>query len=223
MILLTGGSGLLGTEIQKHLDCYAPSRQELDITKSFNVPRETELIVHCAAYTDVEKAEFDQEFCYEVNTEGTYQLAKLGIPMVYISTEYVFDGDRGNYRETDPINPINYYAKTKAWGEEACFETDFIIIRTLFKKRPWKYPVAFTDQYTSGDYVDVIAPIIVKVILAHEVYNDIIHVGTGRKSIYDLAIQSREVGDIKRDDVNVPLPYDTSLNLDKLKELYREH
>ena len=214
---------MLGTELQKHLECYAPSSKELDLTQKITVPRETDLIVHCAAYTDVEGAEFNQQLCYDINTEGTYQLAKLGIPMVYISTEYVFDGERGNYHEDSPLNPVNYYAKTKAWGEEACYETDFIIIRTLFKKRPWKYPAAFEDQYTSGDYVDVIAPMIAKAIIGHDVFNDVLHVGTGRKSIYELASQSREVKKIRRRDVKVDLPEDTSLNLDKWKELYREH
>ena len=115
MIFLTGGSGLLGTELQKYIQCIAPSSNEFNILFQRKVPKETSLIVHCAAYTDVEKAETDRMRCYDTNVIGTANLAKLGIPIVYISTEYVFDGTEGNYKEDSERNPINYYAKTKAW------------------------------------------------------------------------------------------------------------
>lgn len=223
MILLTGGSGLLGSELRSHLDCYAPTRQELDITKPFKIPSDTKLIVHCAAYTDVEGAESNQLNCYKTNVEAVENLAKHKIPMVYISTEYVFDGAEGGYHEEAPRNPVNYYAKTKMWGEDASQLTESLILRVLFKPRPWKYPKAFVDQYTSGDYVDAIAPMILKAILEYPNRHDVLHIGSERKSIYDLAKQTRNVGEIYRKDVKVTIPYDTSLNLDKWKEFINEH
>ena len=70
MILLTGGSGLLGTELQKYLDCDIPTKEELDITKEIRWPTNYSLIVHCAAYTDVVKAEKEPDKCYDVNFFG---------------------------------------------------------------------------------------------------------------------------------------------------------
>lgn len=218
MILLTGGSGLLGTELQKYIDCYAPTHDELDVLHSVIVPKETSMIVHCAAYTDVEEAENNQSMCYGVNVEGTSNLARLKIPMVYISTEYVFDGEKGNYTEEDQTNPINYYAKTKEWGEAASTQTESLRIRVLFKPSPWKYPRAFTDQYTSGDYVEAIAPMIAMAVKNYPDRHTILNIGTGRKSIYWLAKETRNVGKIERSEVEVDLPYDTSLNLNKWKE-----
>lgn len=223
MIYLTGGSGLLGSELQKYLNCFSPSHQEQDILYAPRVPRETSMIVHCAAYTDVEKAEQENGLCYAVNVEGTVNLARLNIPMVYISTEYVFDGKKGNYSETDETNPVNFYAKTKLWGEYASRDTQSLRLRVLFKPSPWKYPKAFVDQWTSGDYVEAIAPIIAKVILEYPERHDVLNIGTGKKSIYTLARETREVEEICRSDVGVNLPRDTSLNLDKLKEFINEY
>lgn len=200
----------------------APSHEELDILRP-KIPKGTSLIIHCAAYTDVEGAEDNKSLCYGVNVEGTLALARYKIPMVYISTEYVFGGMDGNYKETDERFPVNYYAKTKAWGEDASRETESLRIRVLFKPSPWAYPKAFTDQYTSGDYVEVIAPLIAKAIKDYPNRNDVLHIGTGRKSIYDLARKTREVGKIKRSDVKVRIPKDTSLNLDKWKEFINEY
>jgi len=81
-----------------------------------------EAIIHCAAYTEVDKAEDEEELCRRVNAIATKEIAecakKLDIPMIYISTDYVFDGTKdGEYTEEDIPNPINVYGKTKYEGE----------------------------------------------------------------------------------------------------------
>jgi dTDP-4-dehydrorhamnose reductase len=144
LILLTGGSGRLGTELKKLRDFHAPSQKELDITKPIHPAYALyDLIVHCAAYTDVTEAEKNPKDCFMTNVLGTSNLAKLGVPILYISTEYVVD-------------PTNYYAKSKLIGESILNDKSKIL-RLLFKPRPWPWKYAFKDQYTSGDYVDVIA------------------------------------------------------------------
>src|SRR3990167_3771670 len=172
MILLTGGSGLLGQELQKifkrdGVDFSAPlkiwnGKPYLDITdselKGFWWEPDFHLIVHCAAYTDVVKAETEKELCYQTNVIGTRNLASLGIPMLYISTEYVFDGEEGNYDENDYPNPQNFYALTKLLGEyEARQARRSVVVRCLFKPRPFKHDVACDDQWTTGSHADVIA------------------------------------------------------------------
>lgn len=214
MILLTGGSGLLGRELRKHMDCVAPSRDEFDVERP-RLPEGVSMIVHAAAYTDVARAEVEREECYGVNVLGTLNMALLGLPLVYISTAYVFDGMRGDYCEDDATNPINVYARTKELGEHMARRAPrWLIIRTLFKPRPFEHPSACTDQYTNGDYVDVIAPMLASAITMFYEYkmsNRVLHIGTTKRSMYELAKQTRDVQPIKRTEICTPLPRDVSL------------
>lgn len=183
-ILLTGGSGLLGTELKKYLKVIAPTHTEMDITKPIHSKNNYDLIIHGAAYTNVVKAEKeDREACYAANVTGTINLlhAFKNIPFVYISSEYAKD-------------PVNYYAETKQLAEEEVIKraSHYLIVRTLFKPTPFPFPRAFSDQYTEGDYVDVITPLLVKTIESWDKKtNKLIYVGTGRKTIFELAKRTR--------------------------------
>lgn len=215
MILLTGGSGLLGRELRKNMKCYAPSHKEFDVERPPELLEGISMIVHAAAYTDVARAEIERDKCYGVNVLGTMNMALLGLPLVYVSTEYVFDGTLGDHGEEDATNPVNVYARTKELGEHMARRAPrHLVIRCLFKPRPFEHPRACVDMWTSGDYVDVIAPMIAKAVQLFEIgaIGGTLHIGTGRKSIYDLAHQSREVLPITRDAVGVRLPRDTSLD-----------
>ena len=179
MILLTGGSGLLAKYLKLESD--RPKHQELDITKPIT-PRDYELIVHAAAYTDVQKAESQKLECFNVNVNGTLNLlaAYPTTPFVYISSEYAH-------------KPLNFYSLTKRIAEELV-ETypNYLIIRTLFKPTPWPFEKAFIDQWTQGDSVDIIAPLIDKAIMDWDrTGKKTIYVGTGRKRIYDIAIKTK--------------------------------
>jgi len=226
LILLTGGTGLLGQELQKHMEFYAPSRKQLDIYTEFDNPynwsigdphpnflwlkRENQslddsnpekikLIVHAAAYTDVVKAETEKELCYETNVIGTRNLASLAIPMLYISTEYVFDGEKGSYDENDYPNPVNFYSLTKLLGEYESRRTKSVVARLLFKPRPFEHPSACIDMHTSGDYTDRIAQELVIAIKKFDQLPPTIHIGTGRKSVFELARQTRDAAPINRE------------------------
>ena len=221
MILLTGGSGLLGSQLQNLISCVAPSHEEFDILNPV-LPPDIHIIVHAAAYTDVAKAQDDVLTVTEVNVRGTKNMCSFRLPIVYISTEYVFDGTKGDYYENDIINPLNVYAITKAQGEGYVAEIPrHLIIRTLFKPDPFKHERAFIDQWTTGDYVDVIAPMIAKAIHLFEknYVRGTLHIGTEKKSTYDLASRSRRVTAIRRSQVETPMPRDTSLNCAKWESL----
>lgn len=144
--LVTGASGQLGYDIVNELnkrgyfDYYAPTsaqmnitngEQVLDIIKKYN----PDVIFHCAAYTAVDKAEEDKETCYNVNVNGTKNIVlaakECGAKVVYISTDYVFDGTKdGVYLPEDKTNPINYYGYTKLCGEKEVSELeDYLIVR----------------------------------------------------------------------------------------------
>lgn len=233
-MLLTGGSGRLGTELRALLHVTAPDEVEMDITRPDSIAAaldrvRPDVVVHAAAYTDVSGAEADHAACWRVNVEGTRNMvravARRGAHLVHISTDYVFDGARGGYREDDaPGPPPNYYALTKLVAEQVARLCDpHLIIRTSFRPRDWPYPVAFTDLYTSQDYVDVIAPDIALAI-AHcrDIPYEILHIATERKSAYELARRRSDVRPGTKSDAGVNLPDDISLDVSRWQTLKAE-
>lgn len=190
-ILITGGTGKLATELKKHLSGHYVGSKDLDFTKS--IPKEEyDLILHIGAYTDVKKAEFkDKQKCFMVNVYGTFNLIQnyKDTPFIYISTEYAH-------------NPIGVYALTKKLGEEIVkTHPHHLILRTLFKPNPFPFPKAYIDQYTQGDYVDVIAKLLVKKVKKWDRKTcKLEYLGTGRKTMFELAKRTRP--DVKPNSVN---------------------
>lgn len=147
-ILITGATGQLGSELRNLLDernvAYdAFDSHGLDITDEETVMKKVEelqpkVIYHCAAYTDVDNAEDQYKAAnWQVNETGTQNIAqaakKVGALLVYVSTDYVFDGTNpGEYKEDDPTNPKNEYGKAKLAGEEIVKQTldNYYIVRT---------------------------------------------------------------------------------------------
>ena len=231
MILLTGGSGRLGTELQRLLPhVVAPPSAELDLTQPESIAVALDkyrpsAALHAAAYTDVKGAETDRAQCWAVNVGGTRNLVKAlgGTPLVYISTDYVFYGDTGGYAEDDPVGPVrNYYALSKLVAEEvARVAPRHLVIRTSFRPREWPYPTAFEDVYTSQDYVDVIAPeIALAVRHLDAVPFDTLHIATERKSVFELARRrSDSVSPGSKADAGVDLPDDISLDTSRWRDI----
>lgn len=224
MILLTGGSGLLGRELRRIIpDLNAPNRNQLDITNPKGL-RNYKLIVHAAAYTDVLKAEKEKKICYLINVLGTRKMASFKIPMLYISTEYVFDGEKGDYCEEDYPHPVNFYSLTKLLGEYESRNTRSVVIRCLFKPRPFEHPAACEDQFTTGDYVDRIAEKIAWCIVHFDRLPETLHVGSRKRSTWELAYESNpDVSKTFLERMPVHLPRDTSLNLTKWRKLTHEY
>ncbi|OGI95618.1 hypothetical protein A2917_03655 [Candidatus Nomurabacteria bacterium RIFCSPLOWO2_01_FULL_42_17] len=182
-ILITGGNGKLATELKKHLEGDYLSKEDLDFTKPIELKTKYNLIVHAGAYTNVKAAEFEEKKeCFMVNVYGTFNLTQhyKDIPFIFISTEYA-------------RNPLGVYALTKKLGEEIVkTHPNHLIIRTLFKPNPFPFPKAYIDQYTQGDYVDVIAELLAKKILDwNRKTSGLEYVGTGRKTMFELAQRTR--------------------------------
>ncbi len=231
MILLTGGSGRLGRELKALLpDVIAPSSAELDLTRPETIAAALAThtpgtVVHAAAYTDVKGAETDKARCWAVNVGGTRNLVRAlhNTPLVHISTDYVFYGDRGDYAEDDSVGPVrNYYALSKLVAEEVARTAErHLVIRTSFRPREWPYPTAFRDVYTSQDYVDVIAPDIALAIRHLDAISyRTLHVATERKSVLELARRrSSTVQPGSKTDAGVDLPDDISLDTQRWRTL----
>ena len=118
-ILLTGAGGQLGTALREAFpDANARTRAELDVTEPIALGYAPSLVLHAAAWTDVDGAEEDEAAARRVNAEGTARVVALGAPVVYYSTDYVFDGRKVEpYVESDAPGPLSAYGRTKLLGE----------------------------------------------------------------------------------------------------------
>lgn len=145
--LVTGVGGQLGFDVvhrlkELELEVVAPDLDEFDLTNTLQVEQvilreKPDVIIHCAAYTAVDKAEDEQELCYAVNVEGTQNIVRaaqqIHATVLYVSTDYVFDGQGTEPQPEDkPTNPIDYYGYTKELGERAVRDniTKYFIVRT---------------------------------------------------------------------------------------------
>lgn len=133
-ILVTGADGMLGQDLcpvleDEGYDVVETDIKTLDVTdfeeaKTYITKEKPDIVIHCAAYTNVDKAEEELEKATLINVKGTENIAKIcaenDIVLVYISTDYIFDGEKKEpYQPEDKPNPINNYGKTKLEGEKA--------------------------------------------------------------------------------------------------------
>jgi dTDP-4-dehydrorhamnose reductase len=116
-VLITGSGGQLGAALREAFpEADARTREELDVTRPLVV--ETDLVLHAAAWTDVDGAEADPAAVEAVNVFGTRNVVALGAPIAYFSTDYVFDGTkREPYLESDEPRPLSVYGRSKLAGE----------------------------------------------------------------------------------------------------------
>ena len=204
--LVTGSAGLIGNQLVHDLEksgeivysCYnnvkpihgIPIQLDLlDLEKIHKIFKkiQPDIVIHSAALTDVEKCEVEQKLANSLNVTATEVIAKeveqIGSYLMYISTDYVFDGNKGLYKETDLTNPVNNYGKTKLSGEKIMENknSSWSIIRTStpfglhsFKKTfpIWVYENLknmkkiniLEDQFTSPTYVPNLSKMVFEII-----------------------------------------------------------
>ena len=232
-VLVTGSKGTLGSKIaplliSKGAIVRSPLHAEMDITDVIAchymmAEFQPDIVFHAAAYTDVPKAElpkFRQKVVYTniVGTDNVRDCAHhIGAKTIYISTDYVYEGDSGHYEVGDPTGPRTFYGFSKLAGESSMGKKD-LIIRTSFAKRGTWGPAkrqlqnVFKGVYTSKDWVDIIAPLIVDSLGK----TGIINIGTERKTLHSLAVQDyKDVCTISPSTVNLGYEYpkDSSMKL----------
>jgi len=152
-ILITGGQGQLGIELQalnwpSDVRVHAPARSELDLGSHSSVRaafagRRYDAVINAAAYTAVDKAESDAEAAFLVNAQAPAYLAEAtkvaSAALVHVSTDYVFDGQKADaYDESDPVNPLGVYGASKEAGERAvrAGNSHSVILRTAWVVSP---------------------------------------------------------------------------------------
>jgi dTDP-4-dehydrorhamnose reductase len=189
-ILILGASGMLGSDCQSVLsvenEVITPGREELDIVSWDRVIEtlqdiEPDVVLNCAAFTDVDACEKEELRVWKVNVEGPRNLAqscaRFGCKFIHISSDYVFDGLKPMpqpYFEDDPVNPLSAYGKSKLESEVAVRENspNYVILRTgwlygakgqnfvksIVTRACQKKPVlAATDQFGSPTWTDRLA------------------------------------------------------------------
>lgn len=266
-VLVTGASGLLGYKLVKALSGgyevipthnthpAHPGSKRMDIVDGDEVLRvlegaRPECVVHAAAETNVDKCETSKELAWSVNAEGTRNIAKactkIGAKLVYVSTDYVFDGEKGRYGEEDEANPVNYYGVTKLEGERFVRELckDFIIARTsvLYGWHPSRVNFATwvidslksgmrisvaEDHYNSPTLADNLAEMILRIVEMNA--SGLYHTaGSERISRYDFAMKIAGILEldkllivpVKMNDLKVWVanrPRDSSLSVDRIR------
>jgi len=219
-VLVTGYKGQLGYDVIKRLnksdiDCLGVDIYDFDITNEkqtfdYIINYNPDVVVHCAAYTAVDKAEEDKEKCFNINVIGTRNITKackqIDCKMVYISTDYIFDGQGETLFEVDDVpNPINYYGETKYLGENEVtnlIKKYFIIriswvfgingnnfIKTMLRLAETKNEISVvSDQIGSPTYTYDLAKLIVNII-QEEKYGIYHATNEGYCSWYEFALE----------------------------------
>jgi len=226
-VLVTGSAGLVGQQVVKDLSnshqvfsCYNESKPEYgnsvkmdlknrEMISSILTEKKPDTVIHLGAMTGVDLCEKEKTSASEINTKATEIIAKecskLNSFLVYVSTDYVFDGNLGMYKEDDVTNPLGFYGKSKLEGEKVVqnFSTNWCIARTStpFGLHPTKksFPMwvienlqkqkqidVLIDQFTSPTYIPNLSRMLIEISERH--ITGIIHtVGASKISRYQMA------------------------------------
>ena len=239
-ILLIGGSGSLGSSILKlklfkNID--SPSKQDLNLlnTKSIKkfLNKKYNVIINCAALARMRECEKEPEKAINVNIFGTLNLVKeilsyqnknkKKIKLIHISTDGVYESEKGNYKENDFLKPYNVYGWTKLGAELIVKMLEhFVIIRTrFFDKTKIRFDTAATDIKTSMLEVRQLAKEI-KFISSKNFFG-VINVGTSKKSDFFNYKKFKKIRSCKRKDIlkniNFKIAKDSSMNLNLFRRL----
>ncbi len=273
-VLVTGSAGQLGSEVMK---CFDSSSFEVHGTFNETVPNlrgnfhkmdllegdeikqtigsiDPDVIIHCAAMTDVDKCQREPELAKAINQESTETISKIstkiGSRLFYVSTDCVFDGKDGDYREGDPTNPIQVYGETKLGGEEAVSKLakdSFCIVRTsvVFGPKPGNFVSWVIDALQSGKEISVVGDQIVTPTYSVDLAEKIFRLVSGHENgIWNISCSDRmsrlemaciisntlrseghsiNSAEMKDMEWSAKRPVDSSLNTEKISRICRTH
>jgi dTDP-4-dehydrorhamnose reductase len=223
--------------------------RQLEELRRIIIKEKPDIIIHMAAIGDLDLCEKNKVLAWETNVEPSIEIASI-VPrincfLIYLSTDYVFEGERGNYKEYDVPNPINYYGFTKLLGEIAFRAScpHYAIIRAssiygfghgrmnfakylVEKLKAGETVKALIDQYTSPTQATLLGRTIIEI--AEEKIEGIFHIVGERMSRYDFAIKVAEVLGLDKSLIQpaemkemawiAKRPKDSSLNYDETKK-----
>jgi len=228
-IVITGGSGRFGSTLKKtktRFELFFPTKSELNIQnlksiKSYVEQKKPDYLIHMAGLSrpmNIHEKNINKSI--NLNIIGTANITKVcaenKIKLIYFSTNYVYPGTSGNYRETDALLPVNNYAWSKLGGEASVqLYKNSLILRICMTERPFVHAEAFANVKTSFLYHDDVCKILFKLIDQKGVIN------LGGKSQYIYNFAKKDKKNVKKIYLNknskLGMPFDSSMNLRKLK------
>ena len=230
-IIVTGGDGRFAKVLKKtknKLDILYPGKKQLNILSLTSLNKyikkyKPKYLIHCAGLSrpmyihdnNISKS-------IDLNIIGTANITKIcslyNIKLIYFSTAYVYQGKKGNYKENDPLLPINNYAWSKLGGE--CSVTMYknsLILRIMMCEKPFLHSEAFTDVKTNFIFHEDVAKIIPKILEKKGILN----IGGKTQSVYSFAKKNnkniKKISARKKMGRNFPL--NPSMNISKLKNI----
>ena len=230
-ILVTGGDGRFAKILRnknKKLNLIFCSKKKLDILSIKSIKKnfdkhKPKIIFHCAALSrPMNIHENDIAKSIDINIIGTANLVKIcklyKVKLIYFSTGYVYEGRKGNYKETDAVKPFNNYGLSKLGGECAVsMYKNSLILRLTMAEKPFTHSTAFTNLRSNfmfhEDLVDVLPKVIREI--------GIINIGGKSQSVYNFARKHNKSVKKAKLNKNSKLPLNQTMNLSKLKKLLK--
>ena len=228
-ILVTGGDGRFAKVLKnknKKLNLIFCSKKQLDILNINSIKKnlnkyKPKIIFHCAGLSrpmDIHEEDITKSI--DLNIIGTANLVKIcklyKIKLIYFSTGYVYEGKKGNYKETDAVKPFNNYGLSKLGGECAVsMYKKSLILRITMTEKPFTHNAAFTNFKSNFMFQEDLVNILPKVI--NEI--GIINIGGKSQSVYDFAKKHNKSVKKTKLKKNSKFPLNQTMNLSKLKKI----
>ena len=233
-IVFTGGNGRFGKIFKKKTklkNIFFPSKKELNILnlnsiRKYLIKKNIRIVIHAAALSrpmDIHDKKISLSI--DKNIIGTCNLVKvcetLNLKIIYFSTNYVYPGKKGDYKETDALLPYNNYAWSKLGGECAVqMYKNSLILRFCMTEKPFIHNVAFKDLITNFIFHEDVVKMFPKLIK----HKGIINIGGKKSSVYKFAKQyNPSVKKITSNEIrNVNFKKKMSMNISKFKKIYKK-
>ncbi len=233
-IVVTGGTGRFGNLLKRYNTkhkIFFPNKKQLNILstksiKSYLARKKPDILIHLAGLSRPMKIHvIDIKKSINLNIIGTANVtnacSEKKIKLIYFSTNYVYPGLKGNYRESDPLLPVNNYAWSKLGGEASVqLYKNSLIIRACMTEKPFVHEKAFGNVKTSFMYHEDAVKILFKLINK----KGIINLGGKPKFVFDFVKKDKK--NIKKIFLkkinNTGMPFDSSLNIRKLNQIIKK-
>jgi len=232
-IVITGGSGRFGSELKKTKNMYNllfPNKKKLNILDLKNIrkylkSKKPRYLIHLAGLSrpmDIHEKQINKSI--DLNIIGTANITKvcseLGIKLIYFSTSYVYPGEKGNYKESDPLLPKNNYSWSKLGGESSVqMYENSLILRVCMTEKPFVHKKAFYDFTTNFIFHDEVAKILFKLINK----KGIINVGGKTQTVYKFvkSFNPKIKKIFAKKILSAKYPLNPSMNINKLRKILK--
>ena len=227
LIIVTGGNGRFAKVLKENskLNLKFLDKKKLNILDTNSIEKniskyKPKILLHCAALSrpmDVHYNNISKSI--DLNIIGTANVVKMcqkyNVKLIFFSTGYVYEGTKGNYKESDPVKPFNNYGLSKLAGECAVqMYKNSLILRVTMTEKPFIHSKAYSNLYTNYMFHEDVVKILPKLIDNF----GIINVGGKSRSVFDFGkVYNKKI--IKIKNINKNLPSKQTMNLNKLKKI----